>query len=115
MSLAGQPQASCLYRLNYVSRVTTETLARLDLVMLDILTESRAWNSFVGLTGLLFSDGRWFTQVLEGEAGEVEALYSRIAVDRRHVNPLVRWRGPIASRRFDRWSMCGLTLSELDD
>jgi hypothetical protein len=109
------PDSSSLYRLNYVSRVTLETMSRLDLVMLDILTVSRAWNSFVGLTGLLFCDGRWFTQVLEGTEREVEAIYDRIAVDLRHTSPTVRSRGPITERHFEHWSMCGLTLSDIDD
>ena len=68
-----------------------------------------------GITGMLISNGVWFVQVLEGDEAAVEACYARIEKDGRHHRPTVRARKPVPQRAFSRWSMCGLTLSLLEE
>lgn len=71
----------------------------------QILTQSRAWNSSHGLTGvLLFSEGD-IMQVLEGSREEVEYIFARISRDARHANVVKLADGPIAQRQFEQWAM----------
>ncbi|MDQ2770213.1 MAG: BLUF domain-containing protein [Bacteroidota bacterium] len=71
----------------------------------QVLTQSRAWNSTHGLTGvLLFSAGN-IMQVLEGSPEEVQYIFDRIARDARHANLVKLADGPIAQRQFDQWAM----------
>lgn len=70
-----------------------------------LLTQSRAWNSSHGLTGvLLYSNGE-IMQVLEGSAEEVNSIFSRIARDYRHAHVVKLSDGPIEHRNFSQWSM----------
>ena len=49
-----------------------------------ILEESRHNNALDGITGLLWTDGHRFLQVIEGGEEAVDACYARICADRRH-------------------------------
>ena len=49
-----------------------------------IVATSRRRNAEHRLTSMLFFDGQRFLQALEGEAGAVEATFTRIAADPRH-------------------------------
>ncbi|RZK32046.1 MAG: BLUF domain-containing protein [Hymenobacter sp.] len=71
----------------------------------DLLESSLARNERCNITGLLCYGNGHFVQVLEGEAAQVEAVFARIARDRRHrlVHVLSRGVGP--ARRFDDWRM----------
>lgn len=101
-----------IHRLLYVSR---DAAVYLPTSIEAILRVSVANNRRDGVTGLLVCDGVNFAQALEGDADSVEACFRRIAADERHDCVLVRDRGPAPTRRFARWSMCALYLSELDD
>lgn len=70
-----------------------------------ILPASRANNQRLGITGLLYCDGRRFMQVLEGPERDVDATYARIAADPRHRAPVVLSRRTIAAREFGDWAM----------
>jgi hypothetical protein len=71
----------------------------------DILQQAREANERVGLTGiLLYSDGSFF-QVLEGEPSEIDQLYQKLLLDKRHTQLTVIIREPIAKRSFGGWSM----------
>lgn len=62
-------------------------------------------NALIDVTGmLLYLDGN-FLQLLEGGQADVEALYDRIALDRRHTGAMVlsRSEGPV--RLFPDWAM----------
>ena len=104
-----------LQRLLYVSTLTPNAAAHLESTVRDILIQSTANNSRDGLSGFLLCDGVGFVQAIEGPAEAVLICFDRIARDLRHGHLVVRiWKGA-ATRQFPRWSMCALTLSEVDD
>ncbi|TAJ71957.1 MAG: BLUF domain-containing protein [Phenylobacterium sp.] len=104
-----------LCRLLYVSRISPEAGSRIAGTMEDILVVSARRNRADAITGFLLADGESFVQVLEGPEARVIACYERIATDGRNCDARLRLLTPIDHRRFPRWSMCGLRLSEADD
>lgn len=79
-----------------------------------ILTQSRANNSELGLTGmLLYYDGA-FMQVLEGPENAVRQMYARIGRDPRHGNVIILLEEYIPERNFPDWSM-GYQRLDLDE
>jgi hypothetical protein len=71
----------------------------------DLLEHSLVNNSRQHITGLLSYGNGHFVQMLEGQAEEVEALFGRIARDRRHHQVHVLSRGVGPARRFADWRM----------
>jgi Sensors of blue-light using FAD len=70
-----------------------------------LLTRARAANAERAITGvLLYIDGGFF-QVLEGDAGAIDEVYSRILRDPRHSRITLIIREPIAARNFSEWTM----------
>lgn len=105
-----------LRQLLYVSRSAPDGRA----VPLDAIYEaSRHNNAIDGLTGLLFSDGRRFVQVLEGSDEAVAATMARIRADPRHQDIVVLRDAAVAAREFGMWSMAdrrrGETAEEFDE
>ena len=99
----------------YVSELSSEAASRLPSTMQDILDTSHDRNKRHEITGFLWSDGAIFTQVLEGLSSQVDAVFGRIVADPRHRKIRLCLDAPLRSRVFPRWSMCGMTLSDLDD
>lgn len=92
------PLVHCIY-----ASAATRELGGLELV--ELLQRSRENNERQGLTGmLLYTEGSFF-QVLEGEPGAVDALYEKIALDRRHDRVTKIIREPIETRAFAEWTM----------
>ena len=89
-------------RLVYLS-AAMPTLTQGDLE--QILYVSRDNNKAAGITGLLLYGRGSFIQVLEGDAGDVDACYDRICRDTRHSALLPVVREPIKARSFGNWSM----------
>lgn len=83
--------------------------------MEDILVASVWRNRLEGVTGFLLADGESFLQALEGPEAQVVACYGRILNDSRNTDARLVDLSAIEQRRFPRWSMCGLSLSEMDD
>lgn len=73
--------------------------------VIAILAQSQRNNRAAGVTGLLWTDGTRFLQVLEGEPDAVEATYARIAADRRHAAIVVLQDRTVEAREFGDWSM----------
>jgi hypothetical protein len=70
-----------------------------------LLAVCRENNARLGVTGmLLYKDGN-FMQVLEGEEGNVRALYEKIAADPRHKGEILLQQGYEKGRQFPEWSM----------
>ena len=97
-----------LHEIIYVSTLADDAPVR---VVADIAVKARAINRQADLTGLLVFDGMHFCQQLEGCAREVEAAMARIQEDPRHRNVAVLHQGPLAKRRFSRFSL-GYTSGE---
>lgn len=71
----------------------------------NILIQSRRNNDAAGVTGLLYTDGTRFLQVLEGEAAAVAATFGRIRADARHHAVVVLSDMVVTERSFGRWAM----------
>lgn len=80
-----------------------------------IVTVSRIRNAEQGVTGALVFTEERFAQTLEGPATSVRAIMESILGDSRHTNIVMIHDGPIARRRFSRWSLAYRRyLSSLD-
>lgn len=73
--------------------------------MAAILGTSRRNNEAMGVTGLLYTDGTRFLQVLEGEPDAVQGTFDRIKGDKRHKAIVILSDRQIAAREFGAWSM----------
>lgn len=71
----------------------------------EILKVARAHNAAFKLTGALAFNNRRFLQCIEGPSEDVNALYARIIIDRRHFDVTLLSYETISMREFTRWSM----------
>lgn len=115
MAQASPQRFSMLCRLLYVSRMSSDAGSSTPGTMQDILFVSARRNAEDGVTGFLLANGERFVQVLEGPDVRITGCYERILKDPRHLDVRIRSLDGVEQRRFPRWSMCGLYLSELDD
>lgn len=83
--------------------------------LFGILRQSRHNNAIDGITGLLWSDGRSFLQVLEGPRASVEPCFSRIIHDRRHHSIKILSDSRIATHQFGGWNMVHRRADERAD
>ena len=100
-----------LHEVLYVSRLATDAPIR---VVADIAARSRIANQSLDITGLLVFDGMHFCQQFEGGAIEVAALMDRIRQDPRHTHVELLHHGPLAERRFRRWSLAYTSVEDVD-
>jgi hypothetical protein len=77
-----------------------------------ILVTSRRNNARDQITGVLYSDGLRFMQVLEGPDEAVERAFKRISRDTRHRAIVVLSRRPVHRREFGDWQMAHRTPGE---
>lgn len=100
-----------LIRLIYVSQsVDPQTTAQAD----AILRTAHERNARLDITGVLCIGQGVFLQVLEGERAKVTALYARIHADPRHRDVELIHCESICERRYGRWSMAHVRLSDVD-
>lgn len=85
----------------YISTATPGAVIDLD----SILAVSQRNNRRDGVTGLLWSDGRRFLQVLEGDDAAVQRALDRLRGDPRHRSILVLHDRTVAAREFGAWEM----------
>jgi len=93
-----------LKRLFYVSRVAPSA-AFDDPAMRQLLAQSQMRNRRLDITGMLAYSGRHFAQVLEGEAGAIDALADRISRDPRHDKLKIVFSLSITRRHYGDWAM----------
>ncbi|MDZ4763124.1 MAG: BLUF domain-containing protein [Chloroflexota bacterium] len=91
-----------LISLIYLS-FATQTWSDTDLKML--LQSCRTNNTAKKITGMLLYRDKFFMQVLEGDAADVEPLFEQIKRDQRHMGVLVVHKKAISARSFVDWSM----------
>lgn len=91
-----------LRRIIYTSKAR-EAFSKRNL--LDLLHESRAYNSIDDITGVLMHKDGYFLQVIEGEPAAVLNLYNRILNDSRHSDVKLIKDSTVSSRLFSNWSM----------
>ena len=80
----------------------------------SILRWSQDYNAKNGITGFLCQGQGVFLQVLEGERQEVVKLYTRIFSDKRHKNVEMIHFENIAQRRYEKWAMAHVNLTDVD-
>ena len=100
-----------LVSLFYVSRAVGPQTTT---VTSSILTTARFNNPVHGITGALFQGQGLYLQVLEGERSAVNRLYAHILADKRHTDAEILSMEELAGRRFEKWSMAHVILSDLD-
>ncbi|UVO52067.1 BLUF domain-containing protein [Sphingomonas sp. SUN019] len=70
-----------------------------------IMAQSVRNNRRDRVTGLLYTDGVRFLQVLEGEDADVQRVFDRIRADPRHVAIVVLHNRAVEARQFGDWAM----------
>jgi hypothetical protein len=85
--------------------ISTSTERQLTQSLGNILARSRARNAADGLTGLLWTDGTRFLQILEGPTEAVGTTFERIRQDPRHRAVVVLHDRMVDTRSFGNWSM----------
>jgi hypothetical protein len=70
-----------------------------------MVERSNVRNAASDITGMLWSDGACFAQVLEGEKDVVEALFERIKMDVSHDDIEIVLDREVSHRLFGRWGM----------
>jgi hypothetical protein len=80
--------------------------------LLDLLHESRSYNSIDCITGLLMHKEGFFLQVFEGEPSVIENLLNRILNDTRHTKIEVVQDCTANNRLFSTWAMGCLDFDE---
>ncbi len=104
-------QPAELYEILYVSTIAPDASAS---VVAEIVGKARLHNRRLEITGLLIFDGMRFCEQMEGRQADVKAQLARIETDTRHFNLQVVHQGPLAGRRFSRFSMGYTTLNDDD-
>jgi Sensors of blue-light using FAD len=98
-------------RMLYVSRaVGPQTTA----VTGSVLSAAQAHNQLHNISGVLCQGQGLYLQVLEGERGAVNQLYARIIHDPRHTDVQLLQLEEISERRFAKWSMAFVDISDRD-
>jgi hypothetical protein len=100
-----------LRRLIYTSQAT-ESFSEQHL--LDLLVQSRAYNSVDDITGVLMHKKGFFLQVLEGELEAIEDLLSRLLLDTRHIKLNIILDRFIESRLFSNWAMGCVNFDKIE-
>ena len=95
--------------------VSSSTLPGNSADIAGILDESRHNNAIDGITGVLWSDGTHFLQVLEGSDESVGATFGRILSDHRHSGIVVLRDETVEERQFGGWSMVHRRADEAAD
>ena len=91
-----------LERLLYRSKAIN-TLGSLHLF--NMLSEARAKNAHLGITGHLLYTEEVFVQCIEGTPAAIASLWDSLQRDSRHYDIELLARGPLEQRRFSDWSM----------
>ncbi|QXP59637.1 BLUF domain-containing protein [Olleya sp. HaHaR_3_96] len=89
-------------RIIYTSQSTKQFNKR-DL--LDLLHDSRAFNTMDNISGVLMHKNGLFLQIIEGKSKDLENLIERLRRDTRHNNLKIIDDQSIEDRTFANWSM----------
>ena len=89
-------------RLAYTSSAKTEFNKRL---LLDLLHDSRAYNTIDNISGVLIHKQGFFLQVIEGEPEAVNNLLKRLMIDPRHHKLKIIYDCSADKRLFSNWAM----------
>ena len=79
-----------------------------------ILRSAKAFNAAAGITGVLCQGRGVYLQVLEGERSQVDALFARIALDKRHHKVVLRQQQDISRRHYGKWAMAHVDMGHMN-
>lgn len=91
-----------LRRVVYTSQATDQFNKR---ELLDLLHESRAFNTIDNITGVLMHHQGHFLQVIEGGSDEIDDLFTRLLRDPRHNEIKILNDTVVHDRLFSNWAM----------
>ena len=100
-----------LIRLLYISRSVGPQTSTVTGSILKIALTNNRINQ---ITGVLCQGVGFFIQVLEGERNNVNELFLKIANDRRHKNVELISFEEVTLRKYPKWLMAHIDLSEMD-
>lgn len=95
--------------------VSTSVPATEPVDVARILEQSRHNNAIDGVTGLLWTDGHRFLQVIEGPEESVDLCFARIVNDPRHHDISVLSARDIDTPEFGYWTMEHRTADDRAD
>lgn len=98
---SGTEQAA-VFQLLYISAAVHEFTEE---ELTELLEKARDNNKSMGVSGMLLYHEGSFIQALEGDEQAVNALYNKIAEDKRHTETYVMFKGMVKERDFEGWSM----------
>lgn len=103
---AESPSADVFYRILYSSKIpSSRSPDQVEKDIEAILRASRDWNVDTGITGVLVTNKRMYTQIIEGPALLVKDLIGHIACDKRHQDIRIISNHQSHKRIFNDWSM----------
>lgn len=91
-----------LRRIVYTSKASVQFSKR---SLLDLLHESRAFNSIDDISGVLMHSKGYFLQIIEGESEALDDLFARLLRDTRHNEVKIIRDSSADERLFSNWSM----------
>nr|WP_321244682.1 BLUF domain-containing protein [uncultured Psychroserpens sp.] len=91
-----------LRRIVYTSQASEQFSKR---NLLDLLHESRAFNTIDNISGVLMHRNGYFLQVIEGESEVVDNLFTRVLGDERHKEVKIILDSSVDSCLFLSWAM----------
>ena len=100
-----------ILRLTYVSRYNTDNA---NIEVARILEQAQRNNERNGITGVLVINENYFLQSIEGARPVVNGLLRELIKDDRHFSLQIVECCEVEQRRWDKWSMKYLTLSDDD-
>lgn len=101
--------APTLLRLTYMSCYNPDNA---NIEVTRILEQSRRNNEHNGITGALVMNENYFLQVLEGSRPVINTLLKKLIQDDRHFSLSIVECQEVTQRRWSKWSMNYLTLSD---
>jgi hypothetical protein len=115
MAISNQKTKSRNHSMRQLIYISVGTVPGDKAELVGILEQSRHNNAIDRVTGLLWSDGAHFLQVIEGPAESIAAAFRRIERDARHHDLGVLADRLISARAFGDWTMIHKRASELAD
>ena len=98
-------------QLLYISSATPGMIPEVAAILATSIRNNRR----AGVTGLLYTNGKRFLQVLEGDDTAVQTTLQRIRADGRHRGLVVLHDRQVEERQFGEWAMAERRLGEQND
>lgn len=81
----------------------------------SIIEKSKTNNKIKEITGILINNGKFFIQILEGDRQNVQKIYNKIMMDKRHKNVTILIEFTDDERIFPDWNMGLASIKTKDE